>query len=200
MYGEEVYAGQPQEFSPVSESAYSAAASVYGMLLSSTPWQPAPQSGVLGPAAPPTTFTLRLWPGAPFSNATFFRLRADGALLVSATRANGQTLFVSVEADLFADASGAGLPVNFTIFCPDWADGSVDALSVVAGGVGAVTTSPVPGIAGQFFVTGLTRGLAASFYPTSEAQPAFTIDAAEGRNASEFNAWGSRFVYKGELP
>ena len=32
-YGEEVYAGNPSQFSPVSESAYSAAASVYSMLL-----------------------------------------------------------------------------------------------------------------------------------------------------------------------
>ena len=193
MYGEEVYAGNPSEFSPVSESAYSAAASVYGMLLQSSPWPPVPQSGSSASAARPF---LRLWPAAPFANASFFRLRAEGALLVSAVRAGGATTWAAVEADLLADGSGAGAPVTFTLFVPDWAAG-VAGLTVVA----APSVVATPAQPGAWLVTGLVRGAAAAFFPTGRgAAPALEVDAAAGRNASEANYWGSRFVYSGELP
>ena len=207
MYGEEVYAGQPQEFSPVSESAYSAAASVYGMLLQSAPWPPVARSGALGgvgAAAPgggrsPSGSQpfLRLWPAAPFANATFFRLRAEGALLVSAVREGGATAWLAVEADLLADGSGAGAQTAFSLYVPDWAGAGVTQLEVLgAAGVAAAPLQP-----GAWSVTGLARGAAAAFYPAGRPAPALlAVGAAEGRNASEANAWGSRFVYAGELP
>ena len=99
-----------------------------------SPWPPAPRSGAT--ASPARPF-LRLWPAAPFANASFFRLRAEGALLVSAVRLGGATTWAAVEADLLADGSGAGAAVAFSIFCPDWT--AVDSLSVVAApGVAAV--------------------------------------------------------------
>ena len=50
-------------------------------------------------------------------------------------------------------------------------------------------------------MAGLVRGAAAAFYPAGRgAPPALEVDAAQGRNASEANWWGSRFVYSGELP
>lgn len=193
MYGEEVYAGQPNEFSPVSESAYSAAASVYGLLLQSAPWPPAPRSGAPAAARP----YLRLWPAAPFANATFFRLRAEGALLVSAVREGGATVVVAVEADALADGSGAGAETAFNLYVPDWATAGVAGLDVLgAPGVVAVA-APQPG---AWAVSGLVRGAAAAFYPAGRPLPSLVVYAAEGRNASEANAWGSRFVYVGELP
>ena len=190
MYGEEVYAGHPDEFSPVSESAYSAAASVYGMLLQSSPWPPVAQSGSSASTARPF---LRLWPAAPFANASFFRLRAEGALLVSAVREGGATTWAAVEADLLADGSGAGAAVTFTLYCPDWL--AADLSVVAAPGVAATRSQP-----GAWLVTGLVRGAAAAFYPAASGAPAFSVDAAVGRNASEANTWGSTFVFHGELP
>jgi hypothetical protein len=196
MYGEEVYAGHPEQFSPVSESAYSAAASVYGMLLQSAPWPPVPQSGSAASAA--SGAALRLWPAAPFLNATFFRLRAQGALLVSAVRVRGETAWAAVEADVLADGSGTGAPVVFTLHCPDWE--AAAALTVLTaappGSVVAARLQP-----GQFRITGLVRGAAAAFFPAGAPPPAaIAVGAAQGRNATEANWWGSRFVYGGELP
>jgi hypothetical protein len=193
MYGEEVFAGQPDEFSPVSESAYSAAASVYGALLQSAPWPPVARSGAAGAGAPPL---LRLWPAAPFANATFFRLRAEGALLVSAVREGGATAWLAVEADALADGSGAGAPAPFHFYVPDWAEAGVAAVDVLGpAGVAAAALQP-----GAWAVTGLVRGAAAAFYPRGGPPPALEVGVAAGRNASEANAWGSRFVYSGELP
>lgn len=66
-----------------------------------------------------------------------------------------------------------------------------------------MAASPVPGSPGAWAVSGLLRGGAAAFYPAGSPGPAggaFVVAPAEGRNATEFNAWGSRFVYRGELP
>ena len=191
MYGEEVYAGNPDQFSPVAESAYSAAASTYGMLLQSSPWPPAPQSGSASSARP----FLRLWPAAPFGNASFFRLRAEGALLVSAVRLKGATVWAAIEADLLADGSGAGASVQFTLFCPDWV--TATALTVVSGsGVFAARVQP-----GAFSITGLVRGAAAAFLVDGSSVPEnFVVGVPAGRNETEFNYWGSTFVYRGELP
>jgi len=197
MYGEEVYAGQPGEFSPVAESAFAAAAAVYRLLLASAPSPPAPSSGSADAGAPPA---LRLWPAAPAADASFFRLRAEGALLVSAVRAAGATAWVAVEADLLADGSGAGTPVAFTLGAPDWA--AAAALVVIAAPGAAVTAAPTAA-AGVFAISGLVRGAAAAFYAAGAPPPpqgGLVVGAAPGRNASEFNRWGSTFVYKGELP
>jgi alpha-L-fucosidase 2 len=187
MYGEEVYAGQPSEFSPVAESAFSAAASVYGLLLRSSAGSRSGAAAAFGGAV------LRVWPAAPFANASFFRLRADGALLVSAVRVGGATAWVAVEADALADGESAATTA-FTLAVEDWAD--VAALAVVAApGVAAARVQP-----GVFAVTGLARGGAAAFAPAGAPPPDLRVGAAEGRNASEANAWGSRFAYAGLLP
>ena len=195
QYGEEVYFGHPEQFSPVSESAYSAAASVYTMLVRSSPWPPlpgpSPQSGSAATATP----LVHLWPASGnFANATFFRLRCQGALLASSVRLGGATAWAAIEADLFADGSGAGQPVAFAIYSADWKP--VAALAIIsAPGVVATLVQP-----GTFFVTGLVRGAAAAFYPAGAAAPAsLGVGAAEGRNSSEANAWGSTFVYDGIL-
>ena len=116
MYGEEVYAGHPEQFSPVSESAYSAAASVYGLLLAGSPDSSSASSAagecaLFGDGSVPLQRPVRvsLWPAAPWANASFFRLRAPcGALLVSAQRAGGATEWVSLEAVAGAGGGGAG--------------------------------------------------------------------------------------------
>jgi len=190
MYGEEVYAGHPDEFSPVAESAYAAAAAVYGALVRASPLRAGAPSGAAAAAEP----LVHLWPaGGAFANASFFRLRVAGALLVSAVRARGAAAWAAVEADVLADGSGAGAPVAFVLFASEWA--ALPALGVAgAPGVTAARVAP-----GAFAVAGLVRGAAAAFFPPGAAPPDFGVGVAEGRNASEANAWGSRFVYDGIL-
>ena len=193
MYGEEVYAGEKTEFSAVQESAYSAAASTMMMMIDSAPWPPAPQSGRVrraGDAPQP----VRIWPAAPFSNATFFRLRAQSALLISATRVRGETVWVAIEADVLADGTGAGDLVPVTLYVPDWeGHGALNAI-----GAPGVVVAAVNGVPGLFSVDGLMRGQAVGMWPLGSAQPDFTVRVADGRNATEFNYWGGRFVYNGE--
>lgn len=198
MYGEEIYAGRPDLFAPVSESAYSAAASVYELLLSSSPWPPRPQAGMANREPMPPQ-SIWLWGHSlPFANATVFRLRARGVFLVSAVRENGRTQWVSVEAPVLANGSGSGVRVSFTLYNEDWA--SVQALQAVSGQSGNITVQHQgPGL---FLVQGLTRPNAVALLPVGQPMPAggFVVGAAGGRNASEFNTWGSRFVYHGEFP
>lgn len=139
--------------------------------------------------------------------------------------------WVAVEADTFADGSGASLPANFSLSCSDWAAGegwaecaatlhsplstlllpcppagpaaSLPLTAVTAQSDPPVAATPVSGSPGVWAVTGLLRGAAAAFYPSGSPGPAggdFVVAPAAGRNASEFNTWGSRFVYRGELP
>ena len=198
MYGEEVYAGHPDEFSPVSESAYSAAASVYGMLLGSSAVGGA-GAGLLFNTTEDGTWVVHVWPAAPWANASFFRLRSQGALLVSASRAGGATAWVAVEADALASGGVAGSAVPaFSLVCEDWA-GLPEPLQVVS--AGGVTATPVAGQRGVWVVAGLKRGGAVGLAPGGSAPtPDFVVREVEGRNATEFNYWGSRFVYSGELP
>jgi hypothetical protein len=197
MYGEEVYAGHPEEFSPVSESAYSAAASVYGMLLGSFTTGGA-GTGLLFNATADGTWGVRVWPAAPWANASFFRLRAQGALLVSAVRVAGATAWVAVEADMLAAGGAAGATVPaFALEVGDWAALSAP-LQVVSGG--GVTVTPVAAAPGRWLVAGLRRGGAAGVAPGGTALPDFVVREVQGRNESEYNYWGSRFVYSGELP
>ena len=191
QYGEDVYKGQANLFAPVAESAYSAAASLYGMLLSSSPWPPVAQAGGFNDSAVPTP--LRIWPGAPWANVSLFRARGEGAFLVSAVRLNGATLWVAVEAD---DGAGTrtGESAPFVLYCPDWRDASAVAVNGPAG----VAASPVAGQAGTFLVTGLTRGGAVTLQPAGVSppqNPPFAVSPAPGRNASLDNFWGGRFVY-----
>lgn len=201
MYGEEVFAGHPDEFSPVSESGYSAAASVYGLLMASAPADAgggAPSDGVAGAAAP----LVALWPaGDAFANATLFRGRAVGAVLVSAVRTRGSTAWVALEGVTLADGSGGGAAVPpVTVEVPDWGAAGVSALTVVSGTPG-VTAAAVAGRPGAFNVTGLVRGgPAAALLPAgAPVPPAFVVGVAQGRNATEANAWGGRFVFRGEF-
>ena len=84
LYGEQVYAGNDDQFSPVGESAFCLAAVVHTMLL---------RTDTL-------TGALQLFPGADgeavWADAGFYRLRADGGLVVSAMRRQGHTTFVSI--------------------------------------------------------------------------------------------------------
>lgn len=183
----------------MSESAYSAATSVYGMLLGSFA-EGGAGAGLLFNATADGTWGVHVWPAAPWSNASFFRLRAGGALLVSAVRQGGATAWVGVEADALASGGAAGDAVPaFSLVCGDWA--ALGAPLAVASAGGGVTATPVAGQPGRWLVAGLRRGAAAGFYPpgTSPA-PDFVVREVAGRNVSEFNFWGSRFVYAGELP
>ena len=84
MYGEMVFQAHPNEFSPVSESAYCGAGVLHTMLMHTTVG-----SDGIGKR-------LSLFPGITWQDAAFHLLRADGGLLVSASRVNGTTLFVRV--------------------------------------------------------------------------------------------------------
>ena len=198
MYGEEVYAGHPDELSPVAESAYSAAASVYGMLLGGGSGAGA-ESPLFGNGSAAAPLRAHVWPAAPWGSASFFRLRAPrGALLVSAQRSAGATQWVACEAELGAAGAGAGAAVDVLLEVADWA--GVGELAVAAtqagGGVSAARVQP-----GVWLLSGLLRGEAAGVYPAGGAggAPDFAVREAAGRNASEFNYWGSNFVFRGEL-
>ena len=82
MYGEMVYQAHPNEFSPVSESAYCGAGVVHTLLLHS-------MSG---------SNVISLFPGLPSSwaDAAFYELRAAGGLVVSAARRSGSMQFVRI--------------------------------------------------------------------------------------------------------
>ena len=198
MYGEEVYAGHPDEFSPVSESAYSAAASTIGLLLSSEKYPPGPQSGSSTAASNITTL-IRLLPSSPFVNTSFFRLRCENSILVSIVQTNGVIQWVAVEADLFSDQTGEGSSVSFILQQSlQWA--SINSLTVLATN-GTVVASPFSSLPGAFAISGLVRGSSAIFIPEG-IQPltSFGVGDIVGRNSSEANFWGSRFVFKGEFP
>lgn len=198
MYGEEVYAGHPDEFSPVSESAYSAAASTIGLLLSSEKYPPGPQSGSSTAASNITTL-IRLLPSSPFVNTSFFRLRCENSILVSIVQTNGVIQWVAVEADLFSDQTGEGSSVSFILQQSlQWA--SINSLTVLATN-GTVVASPFSSLSGAFTVSGLVRGSSAIFIPEG-IQPltSFGVGDIIGRNISEANFWGSRFIFQGEFP
>jgi hypothetical protein len=82
------------------------------------------------------------------------------------------------------------------LHCPDWE--GVGQLGV-AGGAGVAAQAVGPG---QWLVSGLRRGQAVGLWPAAgaAAAPDFVVREAVGRNASEYNWWGSTFVYAGELP
>ena len=49
-------------------------------------------------------------------------------------------------------------------------------------------------------IEGLQRGGGVGLYVTTMSDvPDFKVNAAQGRNETEFNYWGSRFVFRGEL-
>eukprot|EP00041_Stephanoeca_diplocostata_P027165 m.745089 g.745089 ORF g.745089 m.745089 type:complete len:1294 (+) comp23125_c1_seq4:39-3920(+) len=115
MYGEMVYQDHPDEFAPVSESAYCGAGVVHTMLL---------HSEAMGNAqTPPGPKQLTLFKGFPASwrNAAFHQLRTSGGFLVSANRTDGETLFVRIALDGTSSqsryASGAR---NITVHVPLW--------------------------------------------------------------------------------
>jgi hypothetical protein len=198
MYGEEVYAGHPDEFSPVSESAYSAAASTLGLLMSSEKYPPGPQSGSSKASLNVTTL-IRLLPSSPFMNTSFYRLRCENSLLVSLVQTNSKIQWVAVEADVFADQTGEGNSVSFILQqTSQWA--AISSLSVLSTN-GTVVASPISTLEGAFLVSGLERGSSAIFIPDGNQNlTSYGVNDIVGRNASEANTWGSRFVFKGEFP
>lgn len=186
-----MYGGQPGLYAPVAESAYSAAASTYRLLADGGPWPPRPQAAFNDTAA---AHRLVLWPAAPWADASLFRARLPGALLLSGVRAGGATLWASVEADAGDDGASAGQAATFTLAVADWA--AVPVLAVASAGPGVAAT-PVAGAPGTFLVTGLVRGAAVGLYPaTASPPPSFGVPLAAGRNASELNYFGSRWVYE----
>jgi alpha-L-fucosidase 2 len=197
MYGEEVYAGHPDEFSPVSESAYSAASSTIGLLISSERYPPGPQSG--STLTKNISTLIRLLPSSPFLNASFYRLRCENALLVSLVQINGILQWVAVEAELFTDGSGEGSNVNFILQQEiQWS--TITSMNVISTN-STIVTSPVLELTGAFSITGLVRGSSAIFFPEGQEAPiTYGITDILGRNASEANFWGSRFVFNGEFP
>jgi hypothetical protein len=66
---------------------------------------------------------------------------------------------------------------------------------------GTVVASPISTLEGAFLVSGLERGSSAIFIPDGNQNlTSFGVNDIVGRNASEANTWGSRFVFKGEFP
>jgi len=87
--------------------------------------------------------------------------------------------------------------VSFLLTVPDWS--AVVAVQAVSSST-QVTASWTQ--SGTFLVSGLVRGESVALLPAGAPLPpgGFGVGVAAGRNATEFNAWGSRFVYTGELP
>ena len=161
MYGEEVFANSPWEFSPVAESAYCGAAGVHEMLLSPRPSDPA---------------VLRVLPGVPASwrDLAFHDLQAAGGLRLSLQRSNGTLQFVRV---------ALGPAGTATLDVADWANATTRiawvpaAARVQAAGPGTWTVAgaaevilypaarpagpfvvaPLPGNASEFNWFGLRR-------------------------------------------
>lgn len=83
MYGEMVYQNNPGMFSPVSESAYCIAGSLHTILLHTA------------------NDTLQVMRGVPqtdptWHNVSFYNLRSDSGILVSAVKEQGRVSFVSL--------------------------------------------------------------------------------------------------------
>ena len=214
MYGEMVFQGHPDEYAPVSESAFAAAAGLQSCLLNDFAAPPAADGSPGGAAAVP--LSLVLWPGATWPNASFFNLRTRGALLVSAVRLSGATAFVGITApsgggDGVSDTSappssgpssvGSGKAssgpssVDVLLHVPDWASGTTTPSSDPSDAI----ITPATGQPGSFHVSvpaGTTVVLyvsgAGGWSPPQPGMP-FVVSAAPGSNSSEHNYWGYRW-------
>ena len=162
MYGEMVFMDNPNEFAPVSESAYCGAGNVHTVLLHTSPL-----SKVLG--------VFHAVP-AEWQDVGFHQLRAGGGLLVSANRTAGETKFVRVR-------SAHGGKVMMRVNDVAWDSAGSPPSSIPA----AVKVSAVPGLAGLWSFT-LAANQSVVLYLGATA-PELTIAPLAG-NASEFNWFG----------
>jgi hypothetical protein len=163
-----VYFHHPDEFCPVSESAYCGAGSLHTMLLHTTTAADDP--------------TVQIFPGLPpsWADATFHNLRASGGLSVSAVRKGGHTLWVYFEA-----MGETSVVVTFEVADdPKWF--SVAPQVIPASGGPSVSTGARAGV----WEVALSKGEAVVMYPAGVSTvPDLTIEPLAG-NPAEFNYWG----------
>lgn len=162
MYGEMVYFHHPDEFCPVSESAYCGAGSIHTLLLHASPL-----SGVLSffPGLPPS------WP-----DANFHQLRAANGLMVSASRKAGRTEWVHLTATV-----GGAFLFNVPDDAAGWGTAAPHSLPA------SVTVSRANNYS---WMVNLHATESVALWPASQPQPPnFTIAPLAG-NPSEYNYWG----------
>ena len=128
---------------------------------------------------------VRVFPGAPWPNASFYALGAEGGLVVSAVRAGGAVAWVGVEARDYVGGGGGG-------------GGGTRAVALVAEGLGpasGVGTQPagvaVADGAGGALLFEVPVGELVVLFPASARPQQFAVQALPG-NASDFNYWGKR--------
>lgn len=161
-YGEMVYMDNPNEFSPVSESAYCGAGNVHTILLHTSP----------------SSKLLSIFPAVPsnWRDVGFHQLRAGGGLLVSANRTGGVTKFVR----LF---SATGGDLKLRVVDPAW-DGSNAPPSAIPSTV-KVSAATGAGTASGEWALKLKKNGSVILYMGAKA-PELTIAPLAG-NVSEYN-------------
>lgn len=181
QYGEEVYAGHPEEFAPVSESAFIVAGVIHESFLStySVPWKP------VGMVNDTDYLSVRLWNGCVYSNASFYRLRGEGGILVSSQRIMNKTQFVGIEMDGVDTVE----IVTVLLFVPDW-DNFPNVLPS-----SDVSVSAAIGLPNSYFLqwnNSVTNNLV--LYPSGTNPPPdntpFLVTESIGANTSYWNTWG----------
>lgn len=163
LSGEMVYFHHPDEFCPVSESAYCGAGSVHTMLLHTT------GSGV-----------LQLFPGLPASwaNAVFHLLKASRGLTVSAVRSGGRTEWIYLTAPATSDGSEYAFSV---LDDSDWASAVPQVLPI--------GTKVAKGPGEKVWMVSIKANESVALYPAGRPQPDFAVAPLLG-NRSEWNWWG----------
>jgi alpha-L-fucosidase 2 len=147
---------------PCMESPVAAAASLQEMLLQSWGGR------------------VRVFPGAPWPEAVFHRLGAEGGLAVSAVLRGGAAAWVGLEAvDYVGGGGGGARSVVLTApgLGPASAVGTVPAGVAVADAAGGALAFDVP------------VGALVLLFPLGAQPPAFEVAALPG-NSSQFNYWG----------
>ena len=157
----------PNEFAPVSESAYCGAGNVHTILLHTSP----------------LTRVLSVFPAVPadaaWHNVGFHQLRAGGGLLVSANRTGGETKFIRILSEL-------GGTTKFRVHDPAWERAAAPPTAIPA----SVRVAAVPGAPGEWAVT-LARNQSAVLHVGAAAlgRAELIIAPCEG-NASEYHWFG----------
>ena len=162
MYGEMVYMDNPNEFSPVSESAYCGAGNVHTILLHTSP----------------SSNLLSIFPAVPsnWQDVGFHQLRAGGGLLVSANRTGGVTKFVR----LFSATGGA---LKLRVVDPVW-ESSITPPSAIPSTVKVSAATGAGTATGEWALT-LGKNESVVLHIGTEA-PELTIAPVAG-NVSEYN-------------
>jgi hypothetical protein len=164
-YGEMVFMDNPNEFSPVSESAYCGAGNVHTILLHTSP----------------RSNTLNVFAAVPdhWKDVGFHQLRAGGGLLVSANRTGGLTQFVRI----FSEIGGA---ITLRVVDDAWEAATKPPTAIPA----TVHVAPAAGPGSSKGEWALTLGKNESVVlHLGVKAPELTIAPLAG-NASEYNWWG----------